>query len=299
MAKVSARRRKELRKPDEFVTFTMKVGQWVRDNQRLVMFAGIAVIVVVVGVALTFQLMGSSRVRSSSSLWQAVATASAPIIDPEEAEEEEIPARIQHFKTLSERNEAASKALEKVVEGQSDSTAGQVARLGLAGARLSKGDYAGARGLYESFLKNTGGFDALKANAVEGLGYALEGQKNYNEALERFRELEKIDNGVHADLAKYHQARMLEKLNKRDQAAELYRGIVRRAEQATDEMVTDLFVVDRAEDRLEVIDPGSDVLKARSKARQSELLKQILSSGGAGGPGIPNLPPPPPSEPEE
>jgi tetratricopeptide (TPR) repeat protein len=298
VAKVSARRRKELRKPDEFVTFTMKMGQWVRDNQRLVMFAGIAVVVIVVGVALSFQLMGRSRVRSSTALWQAVATASAPIIDPEETEEE-IPARIQHFKTLDERNEAASKALEKVIKAQSDTSAGQVARLGLAGTKLAKGDYAGARSLYENFLKNQGGFDALKANAVEGLGYCLEGQKNYSGALERFRELEKLDDGAHADLAKYHQARMLEKLNKRDQAAELYRGIVRRAEQATDEMVTDLFVVDRAEDRLEIIDPGSDVLKARSKARQTELLKQILSSGGAGGAGLPNLPPPPPPGSEE
>jgi tetratricopeptide (TPR) repeat protein len=295
VAKVSARRRKELRKPDEFVTVTMKVGQWVRDNQRFVMFAGIALVVVVVGVALTIQLVRSSRTSASAELWQAVAVASAPVVDPED--EEEIPERIQHFKSLADRNEAASKALAKVVKSQENSTSGQVARLGLATTKLAKGDYAGARGLYENFIANTAGFDELKAFAVEGLGYCYEGQKNYDAALERFRELEKLDSGAHADLAKYHQARMLEKLNKRDAAAELYRGVVRRAEQATDEMVTDLFVVDRAEDRLEVIDPGSDVLKQRSKARQSELLKQLMSGGG--GAGLPNLPPPPPPGSEE
>jgi tetratricopeptide (TPR) repeat protein len=293
VAKVSSRRRKELKKPDEFVTVTMRVGQWVRDNQRLAMFLGIAVLAIVVGAALTLQLVESSRVRNSSALWQAVATASAPVVDPED--EEKIPARIQHFETLDDRYAAASKAFEKVIKLQNDSTSAQIARLGLASSKLAKGDYAGARQLYENFLKNTGGFDDLKAFAVEGLGYCLEGQKNYDKALERFRELEKLDKGAHSDLAKYHQARMLEKLNKRDEAAELYRTVVRRAEQASDDVVTDLFVVDRAENRLEVIDPSSEVLKQRSKGRQAELLKQLLRGGG--GAGLPNMPTPPPSPP--
>ena len=300
MAKVSSRRRKELRKPDEFVTITMKMGEWIREHQRLVVFASAFVVIVVVAVALTIQLMTSSRVRHSEELWSAIATASAPVVDPDD-EEHEIPDRVEHYKTEADRTKAAVSAFQKVIKAQGTTTPAQLARLGLASEKLSEGDYAEARKLYESFLGDTGGFDQLKAFAVEGVGYCFEGQKNYDRALDEYRELEKLDDGVHADLAKYHQARMLEKMNKNQEAADLYRGIVRRSEQATDEMVTNLFVRDRSESRLAVLDPGSELLKRSQKGRGADLLKQLLNRGGAGGAGGAKMPslPRPPSEDEE
>lgn len=295
---VKKRRRKDLKQPDEFVTVTMKLGQWVREHQRLVVFISAIIVVTVVGIALTIQLVGSSRVQNSDPLWEAISTASAPVIDPDDDENDnasKLPNSIQRFDSLSDRTEAATKAFEKVLAGGKNSGAGRAATLGLAASKFSKGEFAEARALYEDFANDPGGFDHLKAYAVEGTGLCFESQKNYDRALEQYRSLEKIDDGDHQDLAKYHQARMLEHLSKQREAADLYRGIVRRAEQATDDMITNLWVRDRAEARLAVIDPGSDVLKQRSKNRGSDLLKRIIGGrGGAGGEGL-RLPRPPAS----
>ena len=282
------RRRKELRQPDEFVTVTMKLGQWIREHQRLVILSATAIIVVVVGVALTIQLVGSSRVNASSSLLSAIGVSAAPVANPDD-EEEEIPEEIQHFSTFDERAQAASKAYQKVLAESADSSAERAATLGLASSKLSLGEVSEAKQLYEDFLANPGEFEHMKVYAAEGLGFCYEAQKNYDRALDQFKT---IDSEGYQDLSKYHQARMLEHLSKRNSAAVLYRGIVQRAEQATDDMVTDLWVRDRAEARLAVLDPSADVLKQRSKGRGADLLKQILGKRGGGAPGAPRRPAP-------
>jgi tetratricopeptide (TPR) repeat protein len=272
-------RRKELRQPDEFVSFTMKAGQWVRDHQRLVIFVSVAVVVIVVAVALTVQLTGNYRVKASEGLWTAVETGAAPVVDPDR--EQDIPANIRKFDSVDERSAAAIKAFKVAVDENGKSTAGQAARLALAALTLEKGEYPAAHKLYESFLDAPDGLSEFEGLALEGVGYCLEGQKNYDQALAKYRQLEKISDGDYQDVARYHQARMLEKLNKRDEALDLYRGVVRRADQATEDTVTNLFARDRAEARLALLDPGADVLRQRSKGRGADLLRQVLGQQGA------------------
>jgi tetratricopeptide (TPR) repeat protein len=272
-------RRKELRQPDEFVTISMKVGQWFRDNQRLVTIIGVASIVIVIGIASMVQWTTCSRESSSSGLWIALNKATAPVVSPDD--EEEIPREIEHFDSRADRAKAAIKVYQSVIKQHGSSTAGQAARLGLASAQFGLGEYAEARALYEEFLADPHGLEAFEAVAVEGAGYCYEAQKNYDKALEMFRRLEKADEGNHQDLAKYHQGRILEKMNKQGDAAELYRNIVRRSEQATDEMVTNGYAFERAEARLAVIDPGADVLRNRSKGPDMAEILRKLRQGGA------------------
>lgn len=286
--------RKDLKRPDQFVNRTMQAGQWVKGHQRLVTFGAIGLVVAVLAVALTIHLTDRSRLTASEGLWIALDHMESPLAPTKTAEDEdredrEPPRGYEVFDDAEARSKAASKAFEVVVREHKTSTAGRAATLGLATTSFSLGDFSKARGYYEDFLADTGGLDHLKAIAVEGIGYCLEADEHYDQALEKYRELEKLDSGRYRDLAQYHQGRMLEKLSKNHDAAELYRAVVRRAEQATDEMETNLYVRDRAESRLAVIDPGADVLKSRSKARGAELLKQLMS--GQGGPGgLPGLP---------
>lgn len=283
-------RRKDLKQPDEFVTFTMKVGQWIRDNQRLVMFIAGGVIFVVVAVALAIQLTGNAKVASSSTLWVALNKASTPVVSAEEREK--LPEDVDYYDTREERAKASAEAYQAVVDEHGSSSAGAAAKLGLASAKLSLGDYAEARTLYEDFLSNNGGLGIYESVAVEGAGYSYEGQKNYDKALEMFRRLEKLDDGDHQDLARYHQGRILEKMNKRTEAADIYRNIVRRSEQATDEMITNGYAFERAEGRLAIIDPGADVLKNRNKGRDMADILRKMRQGGAPPPGLPPRPPP-------
>lgn len=281
-------RRKDLRQPDEFVTITMKFGQWLRDNQRLVAFAVGALVIVVVSIAIAVQISSSSRISSSSSLWIALNSAAAPVVAPDD--QEDFPEEIEHFKTYEARSKASVSSFQKVIDEHEGSPAGQAARLGLASTKFSLGEFAEARTLYEAFLSDTSGLQMYEAVAVEGAGFCYEAQKNYDKALEYFRRLEKIDNGDQQDLAKYHQGRILELMNKQSDAAELYRGVVRRSEQATDAMVTNGYAFEMAENRLSVVDPSADVLRARSKGRGADLLRKMLQGGGPRPGGMP-MPP--------
>ncbi len=289
-------RRKDLRQPDEFVTTTMKIGQWVRQNLRLVAFVSGTLVVVVIVTAVVVEWSRSSRIESSSSLWVALNKGTAPVVGPDD--EEEIPEEVEHFESREARAKAATEVFTKVLEEHGDSTAGRAARLGLAATKYSLGEYAEARSLYEDFLSNVDDLDIYKAVALEGAGFCYEALKNYDKALDYFRRLEKVDDGNHQDLAKYHQGRILEQMNKQAEAAELYRNIVRRSEQATEDMVTSGYAFERAEGRLSVIDPGSDVLRSRSKGRGAELLRKMLQGGGPNPRGGPRQAPQnrPPSE---
>lgn len=295
-------RRKDLKQPDQFVTKTLSIGQWIREHQRLVVFAAIFIVAAVVLIALTIQLTGSSRNRRSAPLWEAITIASAPIVNPEEEEElsertKRLLKRVKRYESEDDRREDSIKLFKKV--SGDGAVTGQIAKLALASSYYEKGEIAEARGLYEDFYLNPEGFDSLKGIALEGIGFCYEAQKNYDRALEKFRELEQLFDGDFQDIAKYHQARMHEKLNDQDQAAELYRKIVSRSEQATEDMITDGYAQKRAESRLAVLDPTADVLKNRSKSRNADLLKMLGGRGGLGLPGGPGSPPRLPSLPRE
>lgn len=276
-------RRKDLKRPDEFVSRTMLAGQWIREHQRVVTFAAVALVVVVVAVTLAVHLSQRARATSSDATWTALDLLGAPVTGEraEDEEDREPPRGYKVFATREARTKAAVAAFERVVEEHGGTAAGQAGLLSLGSALFTQGEHAKAREAFQGFLDRPAGLEPLVPIALEGLGYCLEAEESYDGALERFRDLEKVDNGRYRDLAQYHQGRMLEKLSKNSDAADQYRAVVRRAEQATDDAETNLFVRDRAESRLAVLDPGSDLLKARSKRSGADLVRQIL--GGQGG----------------
>jgi tetratricopeptide (TPR) repeat protein len=104
--------------------------------------------------------------------------------------------------------------------GQSTSV---LADLGAAGVAYDLGQYKEAQTLYEKVRQHSAfaGDHDIKGRTLEGLGMALEAQKNDDAALKTFRELSNMDVANFSALGLYHQARILKGQGKTEDALKL------------------------------------------------------------------------------
>lgn len=123
------------------------------------------------------------------------------------------------FASDEQRLKAAEKEYREA-EAASSGPLSALATLGLAGVLFDQGKYAEARAAYDkvkaSELANKDR-DA-RARAIEGVGLAYEAQGQLEPAVRAFRELENTDIPGIGALGLYHQARLLVKQGKREEA---------------------------------------------------------------------------------
>src|SRR6185503_20030243 len=102
-------------------------------------------------------------------------------------------------------------------------TGSVIAELGSAGVAYDMGQYKDAQAAYEkvkqnpAYAKDTD----IKGRTLEGLGMALEAQKNEDGALKAFHELQNMDSANFSALGMYHQARILKSQGKNEEALKL------------------------------------------------------------------------------
>jgi tetratricopeptide (TPR) repeat protein len=123
------------------------------------------------------------------------------------------------FATEEERLKAAK--AEYVLA--STATGSVIAELGSAGVAYDLGQYKEAQAAYEKVKQNPvyAKDNDVKGRTLEGLGMALEAQKNEDGALKTFRELQNMDSANFSALGMYHQARILKSQGKNEDALKL------------------------------------------------------------------------------
>ncbi len=106
---------------------------------------------------------------------------------------------------------------------------------------------------------------ALNAKAVEGLGAALEGQKNYDAAYGHYRRLSTSSTRALANLGKFHMARVRVAAGQKEEAKKLLLGLIESPktpaqgediEGAANEPAPDQAITDQARALLASIDPS-------------------------------------------
>jgi tetratricopeptide (TPR) repeat protein len=120
-------------------------------------------------------------------------------------------------------DEERLKAAQKEYELAATSTGSVLALLGEAGVAYDLGQYKAAQTAYEK-VKQDPAFASdsdIKGRTLEGLGMALEAQKNEEGALKAFRELSNMDSSSFSALGLYHQARLQQASGKTDEALKL------------------------------------------------------------------------------
>lgn len=124
-----------------------------------------------------------------------------------------------------ERGEVSAKVSDALKGLPPDSSAAQVGELLAASTQLRAGDHAAAEKSYRAVLDNPALLQ-LHFAAREGLAFALEGQGKLEEALEALEPIATKENGFYRDSALWHKGRILEAMDRKDEAIAAYKNYV-------------------------------------------------------------------------
>ncbi|HVZ72178.1 MAG TPA: tetratricopeptide repeat protein [Polyangia bacterium] len=241
MAKsISKKELKELRQPDEFVSFwtqaAQRGGEIVKERRRALIIGATALATAVVGSIVFSNLSEGRAERATEALTriERIATADLkPDVAPTPGADTPPPADdgVPHYKTDKERAEATLKELDGFLAGSPGPLANQ-ARLERGPLLLTLGRAPEAISSYEAILADKLD-DRLRFLAREGLGYAQEAKGDLEAASATFAKLtddaavfEKSGAGFYKDRALYHKARISELRGNADDAKKIYREVL-------------------------------------------------------------------------
>jgi tetratricopeptide (TPR) repeat protein len=232
--------KKELRQPDEFVSFwthaAQKSAEFVQARRRALVIGSAALVAVVVAV-IAFNVASDSRhAKATEALAriERIATAelrpdgnptpSADGTPPPPQQDDGLP----HYKTAKERSEATLKELDAFLAGPRNSLS-QQARLERGPLLLALGRAPEAITAYEQLLSDKLD-ERLRFLAREGLGYAQEQKGDLEAAAKTFEQLTAdaavFKDGFYKDRALYHKARIAELRGNADDARKLYKEVL-------------------------------------------------------------------------
>ena len=212
---------------EEVAKSVHNVNVWIEAHGRKVWIGlGAAVAVAIAALGIARLQDGKSR-EAGALLRTAVTTNQGIIVAPEETPPED--PILPTFTSAKERDEKALAQYRDVQKQYPKSTAAPYAALGEGNTLLALSKPAEASSVFEKLRSADEKDDFLRFRALEGAGYALEGQQKYAEAAERFEALSKLKNGAYRSVGDYHRARMLVLLGKRDEAKQLLEALNKAA----------------------------------------------------------------------
>lgn len=206
---VKVNRKKLLKEPDEFLSFSDRAVRWGKENSRLLTLVGGAAVVVlgaVVGIQAYLSYRNNTAAEALSLVfphYQATLTGQAS----------------------PEQTTAAREGLEKIGRDYGATPSGQQARLALANLLLQMGEYDKAAKGFQGLADDADLPAPLLPLALKGMGQALEGGKKFTEAAEAYASAAKAGGPTLAHGLNLDQARALEGAGEKEAAVGLYRRL--------------------------------------------------------------------------
>lgn len=195
-------RRKDLKRPDAFVSTSQQAVTWGMTHQRNLMLAVGAVVLVLVLIA----GMGALNVARTRQANEELASALGPF--------------------SAEKYADAATQLRAVADSWSSTDVGKIARLYAADAQIAAGTPDQAVADLQTALKNPPPADYLTQQAALNLGVALESKDDLNGAAENYAKAAEMK-GPYRGLALLRHGRVAEKLGDKKRAVEAYEAFVR------------------------------------------------------------------------
>jgi len=244
--------------------------KWIRQNWSVLQWVLLVVVVGTAGLLFYVYRTGEASAASSDTLASAVNAEQAVVIAPDkdtrtDAQKKSDPRRI--FKTFTDRDKAALSSYQKVGAEHGGTGAAILAKLGEAGVLLEMRKWdqakAGFRAVLDSPLAPAD-ID-VKGRALEGLGFAQEGKKDFDGAIKTFEKLASLPSPEFKVLSKYHKARALKAKGDSDgakklllEAVKMTRDAALKAKKASTGAVNPYRWLERTvEDALRLIDPAA------------------------------------------
>lgn len=221
--------RKELKNPDQFVSFWSEAGAAAAQNARAIALAVGALLVIGIAAWGASRFMAARGQAASAEFARIERIANAELIPAGDAAKT-FDDGLPHFKTNQERVEAAVKEADTFIGKHGGSALKDEAQLLKAKYLLILGKASEAATLYQAVQ---GSLDPrLRFLAQEGLAYAHEAEGQLDKAVAAFGALaDQAQNagGFYRDRALFHKARLLEKKGDAKQAEAAYKEILEKA----------------------------------------------------------------------
>jgi tetratricopeptide (TPR) repeat protein len=280
---------------DKFITKSASIFTWVVDRKQPIGIFVVGALAIVVAIIVISSVVESGRAEASGLLDKGFEAYLAPVIPAAEVPKDlkEKAPDLVYYTTRKARAEEAQKRFDKAAAEEAGAPIGAIARLGAAASQYDLGAFDKAAAGYEAFLDEADDGSAwLKANALEGLGQALEAQGKLDEARKRYKELGDLGDGTTSLIGRYHEARIAIQKGDKDAAKTILKDVIAAVkERGPIDALNYVFVASR--ELLLSIDPGADVPALPSAGLSGldgidpEMLQQLIQAKQAAGAGAP------------
>ena len=225
---------------DEFVSGVTSFAEKLAPYARKIVAAVVAFFLVVAAVMGYRWYQERREARATEIVAQAMEIYQQPVVSEEQAAlfaQLDIPGlpEVTH-PSAKARAEAALAEWEALVGDYGDTDAARHSQLFFAGVLYDAQRYDEAAELYRAFAQSDAPAEQ-RAIAREGVAYTLEAQAlaaedaqarqaGLEQALAAFEKVQERDDGFYRDYALYHQGRVLESLDRRDDAVAMYQKVL-------------------------------------------------------------------------
>lgn len=205
--------KKKLKAPDEFISFTEKAFIFITHHSKSIVFGGIIVFILIL--SFFFYQRWEKKKEGDAYQWfnpavENYQNVSSPYRD----------GSIQEYKDVLEK-------FKEVTEKYPGTLPGKISILYQGNLHLRLGEYDAAIQSYESFLKKDEKEKLYHSFALEGLGYAFEGKKDYEKAIDAYQKIIQTGENFQLGHAYLGMGRCSEKLRKNKEALEYYKSFLK------------------------------------------------------------------------
>ena len=211
--------KRQLKEPDEFITFTERTFVFVRQHTKKIAAAGVILLVLIL--AAVFFQMWEKRKEGEAARAFGVAL---EISGREAAQAQEGSA--QDYKAVLEK-------FEEIIMKFPRTSSGKISLVFKGNILLKLDEYDEAIKAYTIFLDKAGKERIYQYFAWEGLGHAYEGKKDYAKALEAYKKILDIGEGYQLAEAHLTMAYCYEKLGKNKEALESFKAFLKNSQKSS------------------------------------------------------------------
>jgi tetratricopeptide (TPR) repeat protein len=205
--------KKKLKEPDEFVTFTEKTFLYITQHLRPIATGGIIVLILLLSIYIFYRWEAKKEGEAQQKFNLAVETyqiVSSPYRE----------GSIQEYKDVL-------KKFDEVTTKFPRTSSGKLSILYKGNIHLRLREFEEAIKAYQTFLQKGGGEKLYRLFALEGLGYAYEGKKDYEKALTTFQKIVEMGESFELANAYLNIGRCEETLGKNKEALENYKNFLK------------------------------------------------------------------------
>ncbi len=205
--------KKKLKEPDEFISFTEKAYHFIVHHSKFIT-GGVILILILILTFFFYQNWEKKKEEKANQMF---------VIAIELYQTVNAPSREA---TLQDYQKALSK-FDEIISKFPGTLSGKWSLLYKGNLHLRSGETDEAIKAYEAFLHKMGKEKLYRSFALEGLGYAYEGKKDYERAIHTYQKILELNEEFQTGPAYLGLGRCYEKLGKNKEAMEHYKNFLR------------------------------------------------------------------------